>query len=156
MAGWTNFGRSTWDFWTDIGQPKKSWPGVSLLFTSSEKNVPSVTIASTQSLSSSATQRTSAKVEDDSITSTGDRKSRENDKQPLQDQRDSGSLSRSESNRDPLKWFGILVPPALRAAQKSFETAVEGPLMELAAMKSEMHEAEVEIRRTRKVMKARK
>ncbi|KAF2229516.1 hypothetical protein EV356DRAFT_493644 [Viridothelium virens] len=127
-----------------------------LSFPPSEGKAPLMKIASTQSRGSSATQRTSAEVEDDSTTSTGHRKSRENNLRPLQGQIGTDSLPRSESTRDPLKWFGILVPPALRAAQQSFETAVEGPLVKLAAVKSEISETEAEIRRTRKVMKARK
>ncbi|KAL8655520.1 MAG: hypothetical protein Q9210_000826 [Variospora velana] len=51
---------------------------------------------------------------------------------------------------DPLKWFGILVPPALRACQSSFKHAVEGLIPSLANISNEMKSLEIEIRRTRK------
>ncbi|KAI4289253.1 MAG: hypothetical protein L6R35_001491, partial [Caloplaca aegaea] len=51
---------------------------------------------------------------------------------------------------DPLKWFGILVPPALRACQSSFKDAVEGSIPSLANVSNEMKSLEIEIRRTRK------
>ena len=55
--------------------------------------------------------------------------------------------------RDPLTWFGILVPPALREAQKTFTSAIEGPLLSLLAAQRGMWEIEADIRRTRKAMK---
>ncbi|KAL9605532.1 MAG: hypothetical protein Q9179_001288 [Wetmoreana sp. 5 TL-2023] len=51
---------------------------------------------------------------------------------------------------DPLKWFGILVPPALRTSQKSFKTAVTDTVPSLANISTEMKSFEVEIRRMRK------
>ncbi|KAL8839584.1 MAG: hypothetical protein Q9170_001688 [Blastenia crenularia] len=53
---------------------------------------------------------------------------------------------------DPLKWFGILVPPALRASQSSFKSAVTEAVPSLANVTIEMRTLEIEIRRTRKKM----
>lgn len=50
---------------------------------------------------------------------------------------------------DPIKWYGILVPPSLRSAQKSFTKAVESSLPELASVTVEMQVAEEEISRLR-------
>ncbi|KAL5337584.1 hypothetical protein BJX70DRAFT_233288 [Aspergillus crustosus] len=50
---------------------------------------------------------------------------------------------------DPIRWYGILVPPSLRNAQKSFTEAVEGSLPELASIVVEMRAAEKEISRLR-------
>ncbi|KKK15894.1 hypothetical protein AOCH_005432 [Aspergillus ochraceoroseus] len=50
---------------------------------------------------------------------------------------------------DPIRWYGILVPPSLRSAQKSFTEAVEGYLPELASVTVEMQAAEKEITRLR-------
>ncbi|KAI9708764.1 MAG: hypothetical protein M1820_003719 [Bogoriella megaspora] len=55
--------------------------------------------------------------------------------------------------QDPLRWFGILVPPALRSAQSSFVAGVEGPVAELAAAQKGMWELEIEIRKARKVLR---
>lgn len=55
--------------------------------------------------------------------------------------------------RDPLRWFGILVPPKLRESQHSFTSAIEGPLRHLIAAERGMWEIEVEIRKIRKAMK---
>ncbi|KAK2758026.1 hypothetical protein FQN54_004432 [Arachnomyces sp. PD_36] len=54
--------------------------------------------------------------------------------------------------RNPLSWYGILVPPSLRSAQGSFTTAVEGTIPALAAIMIEMRDVErrVEDARRRK------
>ncbi|KAF9734941.1 hypothetical protein PMIN06_011020 [Paraphaeosphaeria minitans] len=54
---------------------------------------------------------------------------------------------------DPLRWFGVLVPPALRAAQASFATAVESPVTELSNLLKELRQQEIEIGRVRKQIK---
>lgn len=51
---------------------------------------------------------------------------------------------------DPLKWFGILVPPALKKSQNSFRGVVTEVLPSLANVANEMKSLEIEIRRTRK------
>ncbi|KAL8853445.1 MAG: hypothetical protein Q9221_001762 [Calogaya cf. arnoldii] len=51
---------------------------------------------------------------------------------------------------DPLNWFGILVPPALRASQRSFRNATTETIPLLANLSNEMKSIEIEIRRTRK------
>jgi coiled-coil domain-containing protein 115 len=65
------------------------------------------------------------------------------------------NLAESEEDplpRDPLSWFGILVPPALRSAQGSFAQAVEC-LPRLAEVSREMRLLESEIGRSRKDLK---
>lgn len=52
--------------------------------------------------------------------------------------------------RDPSAWFGILVPPALRASQSSFKSAVIDIIPALASTTNEMKEVEIEVRRARK------
>lgn len=54
---------------------------------------------------------------------------------------------------DPLRWFGILVPPALRTAQTSFIAAVEGPIPRLASLARDLRTQEIEIGRVKKQMK---
>lgn len=54
--------------------------------------------------------------------------------------------------RDPLTWFGILVPPALRQAQNNFKPAAEDITPQMAGVALQMKELEIEIRRTRKKM----
>ena len=57
----------------------------------------------------------------------------------------------SESSiSDPLNWFGILVPPALRASQTSFKHAVTESILVLANLSNEMKSMEIRIRRMRK------
>jgi hypothetical protein len=46
--------------------------------------------------------------------------------------------------------FGILVPPSLRAAQKSAISMVEDVIPQLASTDAEMRELEIQIRRARK------
>lgn len=56
----------------------------------------------------------------------------------------------SGTSTDPLKWFGILVPPALRASQSSFKSAVVDVVPALASLSKQMGKLEIEVRRTRK------
>ncbi|KAF2275932.1 uncharacterized protein EI97DRAFT_450721 [Westerdykella ornata] len=51
---------------------------------------------------------------------------------------------------DPLRWFGILVPSALRSSQSSFISAVEGPIPEIATLINSIRKQEIEIGRLRK------
>ncbi|CAO2657706.1 Nn.00g038320.m01.CDS01 [Neocucurbitaria sp. VM-36] len=54
---------------------------------------------------------------------------------------------------DPLRWFGILVPPALRSAQSAFISAVEGSIPQLATIARDLRTQEIEIGRVRKQIK---
>lgn len=56
----------------------------------------------------------------------------------------------SSISRDPLNWFGILVPSVLRASQSEFEVAVMQVVPKLANVLKEMREVEIEVRRARK------
>ncbi|TID17100.1 hypothetical protein E2P81_ATG09655 [Venturia nashicola] len=52
--------------------------------------------------------------------------------------------------RDPIRWFGLLVPPPLRSAQSKFIAIVEGPVPQLINLTKELRALEIEIGRTRK------
>ena len=52
--------------------------------------------------------------------------------------------------KDPLRWFGILVPHALRSAQSSFVSGVEGHVPKLATLTKDLRRREVDIGRLRK------
>jgi hypothetical protein len=51
---------------------------------------------------------------------------------------------------DPLSWYGILVPPSLRNAQKSFAEAIQGNIPELATVVNEMWQVEERVTSLRK------
>ncbi|OJD16874.1 hypothetical protein AJ78_02971 [Emergomyces pasteurianus Ep9510] len=53
--------------------------------------------------------------------------------------------STNQKSSNPINWFGILVPPALRSAQQSFCTALEGPIPALASVITEMREVERDV-----------
>lgn len=55
--------------------------------------------------------------------------------------------------RDPIRWFGILVPSALRSAQSYFVSALEGPVPEMASLSKDLRQQEIEIGRLRKQLK---
>ncbi|KAF2109734.1 hypothetical protein BDV96DRAFT_604608 [Lophiotrema nucula] len=63
------------------------------------------------------------------------------------------SSSDRYSSTDPLRWFGILVPPALRQAQSSFVAAVEEPIPEIATLIKDLRKQEIDIGRLRKQLK---
>lgn len=56
----------------------------------------------------------------------------------------------SNMTHDPLNWFGILVPPALRITQRHFKDAAANFIPALASLSKEMKEVEIEVRRVRK------
>ena len=55
-----------------------------------------------------------------------------------------------ELRHNPLRWFGILVPPALRASQSSFKNATIDGIVPLANTIKDMQDLEIEIKRARK------
>lgn len=63
------------------------------------------------------------------------------------------ATDKSNQLKDPLTWFGILVPPALRAAQTSFSSAISEPAAEAVEAARGMREIETEIRRVRKAVR---
>jgi hypothetical protein len=64
-----------------------------------------------------------------------------------------GETNSTEKPTDPLRWFGILVPPALRTAQSTFVSAVEGPIPQLVTILRDLRTQEIEIGRIRKQIK---
>lgn len=58
-------------------------------------------------------------------------------------------------SHDPIRWFGILVPPPLRAAQKSFSASVQdgGGVVQAANAARELRDTEAQLRKLRKLIK---
>ncbi|KAH8169633.1 hypothetical protein LIA77_10177 [Sarocladium implicatum] len=54
------------------------------------------------------------------------------------------------TEKDPLRWFGLLTPQPLRSAQASSIEAVEQVIPQLASINKEMAHIEIEIRRAKK------
>ncbi|KAG9187884.1 hypothetical protein G6011_05755 [Alternaria panax] len=76
------------------------------------------------------------------------------DRQSTQDpEKEKEETTSKEKPADPLRWFGILVPPALRTAQSTFVSAVEGPVPQLATILRDLRTQEIEIGRVRKQIK---
>lgn len=69
------------------------------------------------------------------------------------EEKDGQSKGQKEGFSDPLRWFGILVPPALRSAQTDFAIAVEGPIERIVNLTRQMHQLEHDISRARKSTK---
>ncbi|KAF2752334.1 hypothetical protein M011DRAFT_473564 [Sporormia fimetaria CBS 119925] len=65
---------------------------------------------------------------------------------------DAGDASATvrKEHRDPLRWFGILVPPSLRSTQSSFVAAVETTVPDMASLVNELRKQEIDIGRLRK------
>ena len=57
---------------------------------------------------------------------------------------------KSPLESDPLRWFGIFIPSALRSAQASFSSAVGDAVADAVNSAKGMRECEVEIRKSRK------
>ncbi|KAL1640584.1 hypothetical protein SLS58_006779 [Diplodia intermedia] len=84
---------------------------------------------------------------------TNDAKSDGNKKENSDEVQEKEAASRKPRVDDPIRWFGILVPPALRNAQGRFIQAVEGPVPKLVDLAAEMRELEIEIGRARKAIR---
>ncbi|KZF19290.1 hypothetical protein L228DRAFT_286137 [Xylona heveae TC161] len=67
-------------------------------------------------------------------------------------EKETESRPKTKSN-DPLRWFGILVPPALRAAQGHFARAVDASVPEMVNIIREIESLETEIQSVRKAAK---
>ncbi|KAI2462910.1 hypothetical protein F4781DRAFT_161455 [Annulohypoxylon bovei var. microspora] len=61
-----------------------------------------------------------------------------------------GASSPKVQRRDPLRWFGLLAPMALRRAQAQSVEAVEQVIPKLVSVNAEMAQVEIEVRRARK------
>ena len=73
--------------------------------------------------------------------------------EPAPGENDEKGEQRKQNMDDPLRWFGILVPPALRSAQANFVSAVEGPIPHIITLTKELRELEHQIARLRKSTK---
>jgi hypothetical protein len=95
-----------------------------------------------------AEDKSEAKVEDETLESSDARSGPEEKPSP-------GEEGAKDSNKvkDPIRWFGILVPPALRSAQAFFISGVEGPIPQLATIARDLRTQEIEIGRVRKQIK---
>lgn len=121
----------------------------------------------TFSLASLTAENRTTKPEDLSPSSDDSAEAKESDtapnpdKKPETDEEDASNekanapepKSKKMPSKDPLRWFGVLVPPALRSAQASFVSAVEGPVIELSSLMKELRQQEIEIGRVRKQIK---
>lgn len=61
--------------------------------------------------------------------------------------------AQAQKSADPIRWFGILVPQSLRAAQASFVSSIEGPIPALVNIARNLRSQEIEIGRVRKAIK---
>jgi hypothetical protein len=92
---------------------------------------------------------------------TADAKSKNEDiETPEPEAKASENPEMSEKNKstktrgvDPLRWFGILVPPALRSAQSNFASAIDISVPRLTMVARELRDQEIEIGRVRKQIK---
>ncbi|UNI21515.1 hypothetical protein JDV02_007498 [Purpureocillium takamizusanense] len=74
----------------------------------------------------------------------------EKERQQQQKQQQQRKSEAQPGVRDPLRWFGLLTPPALRSAQARSVEAVERVIPRLASVDTEMAVVEIEVRRARK------
>lgn len=61
------------------------------------------------------------------------------------DERDEQNNLSTSKPPNPIHWFGVLIPPALRHAQECFNSAVEGPLLSLLNVNTQMQGVEQKI-----------
>lgn len=60
------------------------------------------------------------------------------------------STAKKHTKKDPLQWFGLLVPQPLRQAQAQSIRAVEEVIPRLIAVDAKMQQVEIDVRRARK------
>jgi hypothetical protein len=59
----------------------------------------------------------------------------------------------SVDTKDPIQWFGVLVPPFLKDCQKHFSNFVDTTITEILSLDHQMRQLEIEVGRTRKAIK---
>lgn len=83
----------------------------------------------------------------------------DDEKEKLQDDQDAETKPKTKKSskkkepagpRDPLQWFGVLTPMALRQAQNEAIEAIDNIVPRLATLNAEMAAVEIEVRRARK------
>jgi len=79
--------------------------------------------------------------------------SKRDDSTPVEKNDASTRAEQAVKPRDPVQWFGILVPRELRSAQASFVSAVDDPSFIAVNAARGMREVEVEIRKVRKAVR---
>ncbi|KYK55840.1 hypothetical protein DCS_07804 [Drechmeria coniospora] len=72
------------------------------------------------------------------------------DSRPEESDDDTTPKQPPPGSQDPLRWFGVLVPQPLRAAQSLSIEAVERVLPRLASIEAELLAVEIEVKRARK------
>ena len=69
---------------------------------------------------------------------------------------DAGGATATGRSNDPIRWFGILVPTALRSSQAAFKSVVLDCVTQIVRVDQDMKALEIEIRRTRKKLEKSK
>jgi len=98
-------------------------------------------------------QQSTAKIEDQKETTTGSPtpeipSTRTETETKTRDEKTKSSCT--AQYRDPIHWFGFLVPSALRSSQTIFVRAVEEDIPEILRLDMELKQVEINVRRTRK------
>jgi coiled-coil domain-containing protein 115 len=88
-----------------------------------------------------------------SITNTSAKDDVHNGSQDESSKENSESAPEKQPPNDPIKWFGVLVPPSLKQAQKNFSSVVESSVPRVLNATGQLRQLEVEISRTRKAIK---
>lgn len=107
-----------------------------------------------------ASEKTSSTKEKEENPSEADASDAEPSSEPLDSNsapdekpKDDQPADETDLPKDPIRMFGILVPQALRDAQASFATAVDGSIPRLATVARDLRIQEIEIGRVRKAIK---
>ncbi|KAE9981773.1 hypothetical protein BLS_007008 [Venturia inaequalis] len=91
-------------------------------------------------------------TESESVPAEPDCEEAKEDENPTKTEEDVNERPKIDP-RDPIRWFGLLVPPSLRSAQSKFIGIAEGPVPQLVTLTKELRALEIEIGRTRKSIK---
>ncbi|QSS58995.1 hypothetical protein I7I51_08427 [Histoplasma capsulatum] len=115
-----------------------------ILSSNNNKSSPSFTVESV-SLSPPDAIEPKDVTEDENEGTNSKASPRSSDPDELNISKESEKSRANGKRSNPINWFGILVPPALRIAQQSFCTAVDGPIPLLATVITEMRGVERDI-----------
>ncbi|OAA47397.1 hypothetical protein BBO_02852 [Beauveria brongniartii RCEF 3172] len=90
-------------------------------------------------------------VTDDAVGSGGGEEEEEEGEKEEEEKEEGARKGVAAAVRDdPIRWFGLLVPQALRDAQSHARKAVQDVIPRLASVQAEMAHVEIEVRRARK------
>lgn len=88
--------------------------------------------------------------QDTSTTKEDESKNEKDEKDEKHEKEEDAAKKNPKLLKDPIRWYGLFAPPALRSAQANAVQAVQDIIPRLVSVNAEMLDVEIQVRRARK------